>query len=178
MKTIIRNIISPAILIVICLFLDLLCGWPFFGVAVVVAMFVFTGYMGAIKVFRKREVDWRGHIFSYKNLIAVLLLVASIGVFWLNRWYGRSTRSIVLSAICGFRLDNKRYPDDIQELVPKYLVKVPRPKLIWIMPGNEYSILRCGGGDNLLVINEGHFEPDSVKLDEKVCSEMDSQGSQ
>jgi len=62
-----------------------------------------------------------------------------------------------------------RLPEDLGDLVPRYLSRLPRPRLIWLGPYNEYRILSGGDGENLLLINEGHPEPDSVVLDDKVC---------
>jgi hypothetical protein len=125
--------------------------------------------MSVSQLIGRRKVEWNKSILCYKNILAISLAVLSFGVYFINRWHVHKTKSEVLSAICGFRKEQGRLPEDLGDLVPKYLPRLPRPRLIGLGPSNEYRILSGGEGKNLLLIEEGHFDPESVMLDEKVC---------
>lgn len=168
MKTIIREFIAPAILMIICIVADLLWGYPLFGLAVGVSVVMYLCILSVKQLRGRKEAEWRKSVISYKNMLAVSFAALTFAVFYINRAHVRSSKSEVLSAICRYWQDQGRFPNDIQELVPRFLTRVPRPKLIWVIP-NEYRIVSGKGGPNLLLMAEGHPEPDSVALDDTVC---------
>ena len=119
--------------------------WPLsklFGptsvVMVFAGMFVAFAFLcvaigAAIEAHQKREK--LPPKFGYAALFCVIYVAGHVfypgfNIFWNTRRAGlqqAATRARpLIVAIENFRLDNKRAPHDLQELMPKYLAKIPR----------------------------------------------------
>lgn len=131
----------------------LILGLPVIGLFIAAVAFLSNGLF-AIAKFIKRERDI-APLYAYKVAIYVITAVAILGTHSFNTNLGESNANRIIYAVSDYRAEHGKYPETLEELVPKYLDNVPRSSVRLI--ANKYRYWGKGSHYNLMWVKVPPF---------------------
>ena len=72
-------------------------------------------------------------------LAVCLILLSVVWIYTENQFYAKNQATKIINALEAYRKDQNVYPTALEELVPKYLNKIPSPKLIGAEWKNKFT---------------------------------------
>ena len=124
----------------------LIFGLPVIGLGLSFLAFVSYGLFALVrKAKQEREMARR---YAWKGLIFLVTVAAILGSHNLNLKMGASNADRIIDAVETFYMDQNRFPEKLEELVPVYLERIPRAAVRF--NANEYRYWDEGGRYQLL----------------------------
>ncbi len=119
---------SPLRTLVFCVglyvFDSLILGTPFFGVLVAFIALVFNLFTSLVNLLRTNRSSALRH--GLKALICILTIVAIVGTYALDQRRGRANAERIIKAVEAYHGECETYPWQLEDLVPRFIPKIPR----------------------------------------------------
>ena len=165
----IRYYIGVVLLFVIFYFVESIVELPLFGAVAIASMVLFLLYNIACKIFK--GTWYKPKKFVFTTLFVTAYAAVSLGTYVLNQWHIRYQVDRVIGALCEFKQDTGKFPERLDEVCPKYLPSIPKPKMI-AFHSNEF---RYGvyEGEHMLdwtqtIRSYGHI----LEQEEEICTRV------
>lgn len=142
----IYSVAIPVVFVVGLYMADLLVGLPMFGIIASVSVVIYFFYLLFYYLSRKQLP--RTKMALLHTILGVLLAIGSVSSNVINRSFSETGSRVIVEALCKYRTDNGIFPQSLDDLVPKYLNKIPRSKLISFV-GRDF-VYRATFGEHVL----------------------------
>jgi hypothetical protein len=108
-------------------------GLPFCGLAIAFFLVAASSISAVIFLFRERRYS---KLYAKKAVIYLTAIVCIIAIFKFNAYIGGRHAEIIINAVNSYVADADIYPDPLTQLIPNYLVGIP--KCAYRMMDNEF----------------------------------------
>ena len=97
-------------------------GIPFLGLIIMFFLIAASGISAIIFLFRDKQYS---KLYAIKALIYFTGFIGIIGIFKFNVYIGGENANSVIKAVNSYYVDTGLYPDNLNQLIPNYLNRIP-----------------------------------------------------